>query len=81
MTTHKPVTPIKLTRRIKPQAATVLDYLTTGRDLTGLIAAHTLGVTSVTSRISELRKAGVKIKRTLHQDHLGKRYAKYRLAD
>lgn len=75
------IKPITLTKRLKPQAAIVLDYLTTHRDLTNLIASGTLGVTSITSRISELRDAGVPIIRTWHRDHLGKRYAKYRLED
>lgn len=72
---------IKLTRPIKPQAALVLDYLLTGRDLTHMVATVSLGVVSVSSRISELRAAGVAIEKTVHEDHLGKRYVKYRLRD
>lgn len=79
--TRKRIKPIKLTRRIKPQAAEILDYLTTGRTLTHLVATVTLGVTSVTSRIAELRQAGVKIKTEWDHDHTGKRYAKYYLED
>jgi uncharacterized glyoxalase superfamily protein PhnB len=78
---RKKLKPIVLTRRIKPQAAEILDYLTTGRTLTGIIATVTLSVTSVTSRIAELRAAGVKIKTEWDHDHTGKRYAKYTLDD
>lgn len=62
---------------ITPQARTVLEYLQSGRELTPLIAAHTMGVSSVTTRISELRKAGWKIIATWSRDHFGKRYKKY----
>lgn len=72
---------ITLQSRITPQAALVLDYLTTGRTLTPLIASTSLGVSSVTSRIAELRKAGVKIKTTHEVDHMKRRYGKYELAD
>jgi hypothetical protein len=65
---------------LTPQAKIVLDYLKTGRDLTGLIAMVTLGVVSLTSRISELRKAGVNVQTGLSKDHNGKRYRKYWIA-
>ncbi len=62
---------------LNPQATIVLDYLKSGRDLTGLIAMVTLGVVSLTSRISELRKAGYDIQSAISKDHNGKRYRKY----
>lgn len=62
---------------LTPQAKIVLDYLKSGRDLTGLIAMVTLGVVSLTSRISEIRKAGFEVKTVLSYDHHNKRYRKY----
>lgn len=65
---------------LTPQAKLVLEYLKSGRELTPLIAAHTMGVSSVTTRISELRKAGHKVTATWSRDHFGKRYKKYSMA-
>lgn len=70
---------IRLKHRITPQAALVLDYLTTKRTLTPLIASTSLGVASVSARIAELRRAGVHIKTTFEEDHLSRRYGKYEL--
>lgn len=41
---------------MSPQSALILDYLRKGRTLTPLIAHVNLGIASLTSRISELRK-------------------------
>lgn len=70
---------IHLNRKITPQAALVLDYLTAGRKLTPLIAHSTLGVASITARVAELRKAGVGIERQFKHDHIGRKYAEYKL--
>lgn len=70
---------IKLSRKISPQAALVLDYLSVGRKLTPIIAHTTLGVASITARVTELRQAGVAIKTTRKRDHLGRQYAEYEL--
>lgn len=42
---------------LSPQTRTIYQYLQTGRTLSQVIALTNLGVGSVTSRISELRKA------------------------
>lgn len=76
----KPKTPGSMT----PQAALVLDYLTSGRKLTPIVAHMTLGVASLTARIAELR--AVKDLRgqpvyTIHDrwdaDHFNRRYKSY----
>lgn len=80
MARKKKITPIKLTKRISPQAALVLDYLTTRRSLTPLIASSTLGIASISARIAELRKAGVPISTIFDEDHMGRRYGTYSLS-
>lgn len=65
------------TGSLSPQAALVLEYLESNRELTGMIAFMTLGVVSVTSRVAELRKAGYDIKDKWSQDHFERRYKKY----
>lgn len=67
---------------ITPQAALVLDYLTTGRKLTPLIAHMTLGVASLTARIAELRaikppSVTYDIKDQWQTDHFNRRYKEY----
>lgn len=61
-----------------PQAALVLEYLASGRGLSVLIAHTVLGVTSLTTRIAELRKTGLPITGTWHKDHGGKRFMVYK---
>lgn len=61
-----------------PQAALVIEYLASGRGLSGLIAHTVLGVTSLTTRIAELRKLGLPITGKWHSDHNNKRFMVYR---
>lgn len=63
-----------------PQTALVLEYLASGRGLSVLIAHTVLGVTSLTSRIAELRKVGIPIVGTWHQDHQHHRFMVYKYA-
>lgn len=74
---------------LTPQAALVLDYLTSGRKITNLVAHMTLGVASLTARIAELRavmdpEAPAKEPRRLYDikdqwdsDHFNRRYKSY----
>lgn len=50
-----------------------------GRSLTNQVAINNLGISSLTRRITDLKRAGYRIKREWHLDHHGRRYAKYRL--
>ncbi|MEW6121273.1 MAG: helix-turn-helix domain-containing protein [Pseudomonadota bacterium] len=59
------------------QGQLVLDYLKSGRALTNLIALTNLGVGSLTSRVAELRKAGVEIQDEWSFDHWQRAYKKY----
>jgi hypothetical protein len=68
---------VKTTEGLSPQTKLVLEYLTSGRELTGMIAMMTLGVVSLTSRVAELRKAGFKIDGKWSEDHFKRRYMKY----
>lgn len=61
-----------------PQTALVLEYLASGRGLSGLIAHTVLGVTSLTTRIAELRKLGLPVTGVWHKDIGGKRFMVYR---
>jgi hypothetical protein len=67
----------KMLARVAPQVALVLEYLSSGRGLSVLIAHTVLGVTSLTTRIAELRKLGVPIEGKWHQDHAHKRFMVY----
>lgn len=60
-----------------PQSALVLEYLASGRGLSGLIAHTVLGVTSLTTRIAELRARGIPITGKWHRDMTGKRFMVY----
>lgn len=65
-------------QKITPQGALVLDYLTSGRKITPLVAHMTLGVASLTARISELRDLGYDyIKDEWCHDHFNRRYKSY----
>lgn len=61
-----------------PQLTLVIEYLKSGRGLSGLIAHTVLGVTSLTTRIAELRKMGLPIAGKWHKDHSGKRFMVYK---
>lgn len=67
-------------RGLTPQAALILDYLSSGKKLTSRLAMMMLGVTNLTTRIAELRKLGHDIEREWQTDHFGRRYMEYRLA-
>lgn len=60
-----------------PQLSLVLEYLASGRGLSVLIAHTVLGVTSLTTRIAELRKHGIPISGKWLKTHGGKRYMVY----
>ncbi|MBO6814575.1 MAG: hypothetical protein JJ891_06930 [Rhizobiaceae bacterium] len=77
MTSPKDLLPIPTVLALAPQTRLVYDVLSSGRILTGLIAMTTLSVSSLTSRISELRAAGLDIQTEMARDHNGKRYKKY----
>jgi hypothetical protein len=62
---------------MSPQVKLVLDYLQTGRSITPLLAITNLGVASLTTRISELRKMGFKIFDEWSFDHFERRYKRY----
>jgi hypothetical protein len=66
--------PIKLTSAQK----VVADYLSKGSTLTNVVALAALGVGSLSSRISELRKLGfiIKVRREV-DERTGKKYTKY----
>lgn len=68
----------KLLANAAPQAAIVIEYLSSGRGLSVLIAHTVLGVTSLTTRISELRRLGMPITGTWHTDHNDKRFMVYK---
>lgn len=69
-----PAAPMK---KITPQAALVLDYLSSLRKLTPLVAHMTLGVASLTARIAELRDKGYSIQDRWDADHFNRRYKSY----
>lgn len=65
---------------LKPQAETVLRLLQkSGASLTHL-EALAYGIWSLSSRASEIKRAGYPIQSTLKTDAFGKRYASYSLA-
>ncbi|MGV1762779.1 helix-turn-helix domain-containing protein [Rhizobium rhizogenes] len=72
-----PATPIEPTA---PMTAQVLQMLRRKGDVTSIEAAGVLRCRSLSKRISELKRLGHNISRTLHEDHTGQRYARYILA-
>lgn len=62
---------------LAPQAKLVFDVLMSGRHITPLIAMTNLGVTSLTTRISELRGRGLPIKDRWANDYHGRRFKEY----
>ena len=68
----------KALAKAAPQSAIVIEYLASGRGLSVLIAHTVLGVTSLTTRIAELRKLGIPITGKWHRDHSKKRFMVYR---
>lgn len=73
------------TKPLSEQAQLVLDTLKSGRSLTNMVALTALGVGSLTSRIAELRKAGLPTDKDIAsipcKDLKDKRYIKYVLVD
>jgi hypothetical protein len=63
-----------------PMTAQVLQMLRKKGDVTSIEAQGVLRCRSLSKRISELKRLGHKISRTLHEDHTGQRYARYILA-
>ncbi len=65
---------------LTPQQETVLSYLKKGRTLTNKVALTCLGVGSLSSRISELRRLGYDIETEHEEDALtGRLFKKYNL--
>lgn len=62
---------------LNAQSKLVLEYLQGGRSLTPMIAMVSLGIGSLTSRVAELRKAGVEISDSWEKDHFQRRYKTY----
>lgn len=72
-----PSTPIEPTA---PMTAQVLQMLRKKGDVTSIEASGVLRCRSLSKRITELKRLGHNITRTLHEDHTGQRYARYILA-
>ena len=66
---------------LSPQQALVAEYLLSGRTLTNVIALTSLGVQSVSRRVTELREHGYKIEKVWKEDHFGNRYVTYVLGE
>lgn len=67
-------------KSLSPQARKVLDFLATGKGLSNLIAISTLGVGSLSSRISELTRRGYEFEKVSHEHPTnGKRFTVYKL--
>lgn len=64
------------------QARAVLDYLKSGKGLSNLIALTVLGIGSLSSRVSELKRAGYAIVATSARNPTNqKRFSVYRLKE
>lgn len=66
-------------KSLSRQARIVLDFLVTGKGLSNIIAISTLGVGSLSSRISELTKRGYAIDKSSRKSPNGKRFTVYKL--
>ncbi len=73
-------TPSKPVEPTAPMTAKVLQMLRKKGDVTAIEAQGVLRCRSLSKRISELKRLGHAITRTLHEDHTGQRYARYVLA-
>lgn len=62
---------------LSPQAAKVLDILTSTSGLTQVMALSVYGIASITARIAELRRKGYGIETETFEDANSRRYAKY----
>lgn len=63
--------------RVKDQHVLILKYLEDGRKLSNMDAINVLGVSSLTKRISELRKLGHDISDEWKRDPFNVRYKVY----
>lgn len=63
--------------KLSPQQTYVVEYLMGGHTLTNKTALTMLGIGSLSSRISELRKAGFTINERWDRDRLDQVYKKY----
>jgi hypothetical protein len=70
---------IARTIELRPQTRKVLAHLEKRGSITPVEAMVTQGIFSLSSRISELKKAGYRIARELRKDEGGHRYARYSL--
>jgi hypothetical protein len=75
-----PVIPAEPIEPTAPMTAQVLQMLRKKGDVTTIEAQGVLRCRSLSKRITELKRMGHKITRTLHEDHTGQRYARYILA-
>lgn len=67
---------------LSDQQRRVYEHLKSGKGLSNLIALASLGVGSLSSRISELRRMGVVISSSTRTDPVnGRKYSVYRMAD
>ena len=66
-----------LSAKITPQALIVMLHLALEGSITNMEAHTVLKVRSVSSRISELQKVGVRIKKEYRTDSVGQRYVRY----
>lgn len=67
--------------KLTTQQKLIIDYLSKGRTLTNKVALTCLGIGSLSSRISELRRAGFDILVEDEEDHNGQTFRKYNLAN
>lgn len=67
--------------KMTPQQELVYNYLKSGSTLTNKVALTCLNVGSLTSRISELRKLGIKIDTRVSRGADGRSYKKYDLGE
>ncbi|MBY5849811.1 hypothetical protein HFN51_04465 [Rhizobium leguminosarum] len=75
-----PVVPSEPQEPTAPMTAQVLQMLRRKGDVTTIEAQGVLRCRSLSKRITELKRLGHNITRTLHNDHTGQRYARYILA-
>ncbi len=67
--------------KLSPQNQRLVKYLQTGRSLSSLIALTTMGIGSVSKRVSELNRKGYDIVSTWKTDATGREYVSYSLAN
>lgn len=65
-------------QKLTPQQERIVNYLEQGRTITNVVALTCLGVGSLTSRISELRKKGYDIETEWEVGVDGRQFRKFR---